>query len=421
MANITLVLREPNSDKETPVILILRDGRQRAKIPTQERIEPNYWDKGNYRAKKSKHFPSYPEFNQRLKNLENQVSDIQRRLINDGDYVSPNQVKKVFLDKLNGDSPKKRLTFWQYVEKFLKESSTKRTKDSLKTYKTTIRTLKEFEKHKGKKITFENISLDWYDSYIEYLTNVCDYVPNTIGRRITDLKAILNDATEKGYNKNLDFKSRYFKKPSEKVQTIYLTKEELLTLYEKDLSFDARLEKARDLFLVGCWTGLRFSDFSQIKPENIKDNVIAIKTQKTGEMVVIPLHWMVRDILKKYEGKTTNSLPPSISMVKLNAYIKEVGQLAQINSPVLISKTKGGKRIQTTYKKHELITSHTARRSFATNAYLNDVPSISIMKITGHKTEKSFLTYIKVTPEENAQKLLQHPFFAERSPLKLVK
>jgi integrase len=73
--------------------------------------------------------------------------------------------------------------------------------------------------------------------------------------------------------------------------------------------------------------------------------------------------------------------------------------------------TKGGEVKKDIFKKYELITSHVARRSFATNLYLVDVPSITIMKITGHKTEKSFLRYIRITQEENANKLLNHPFF----------
>ena len=95
----------------------------------------------------------------------------------------------------------------------------------------------------------------------------------------------------------------------------------------------------------------------------------------------------------------------------MNDYLKEIGKLAEINEPVQISITRGGKTAKEMFKKYELITTHTARRSFATNAYLMDIPSISIMKITGHKTEKSFMKYIRISQEENANKLINHPFF----------
>jgi hypothetical protein len=96
----------------------------------------------------------------------------------------------------------------------------------------------------------------------------------------------------------------------------------------------------------------------------------------------------------------------------MNDYLKEIGEKAKFNSSVEIISTKGGVRNREVFKKYELITVHTARRSFATNAYLHDVPAISIMKITGHRTEKSFLKYIKISQEDNANKLINHPFFS---------
>jgi integrase len=163
------------------------------------------------------------------------------------------------------------------------------------------------------------------------------------------------------------------------------------------------------LFIIGCYTGLRFSDLSQLRKENIikGGHMAKISTIKTGEMVMIPLKGIVKTILNKYEG----IVPEALSNQKMNEYLKEVGELAKLNESILITSTKGGKRSTETFKKFELITTHTARRSFASNAYLSGVPTISIMKITGHRTEKSFLKYIKISQEDNANKLIAHPFF----------
>jgi len=122
---------------------------------------------------------------------------------------------------------------------------------------------------------------------------------------------------------------------------------------------------------------------------------------KTGGKVWIPLHPMVEYIINKYDGL----LPDVPSNQKFNDYIKEVGELTEINEPFKKSITKGGVKQTTVYKKWELVSTHTARRSFATNAYNVGVPSLTIMAITGHKTETSFLKYIKVTPKEHALKL----------------
>jgi integrase len=103
----------------------------------------------------------------------------------------------------------------------------------------------------------------------------------------------------------------------------------------------------------------------------------------------------------------------------MNDYLKDIGALANITDSIKLSTTKGGMRFDETYKKWELITTHTARRSAATNMYLAGIPPISIMKITGHTTEKSFLRYIRISQEDNALKLMEHPYFRD-SKLKVV-
>jgi len=128
---------------------------------------------------------------------------------------------------------------------------------------------------------------------------------------------------------------------------------------------------------------------------------------KTNDTVIIPLHKYVRDILKKYD----NEVPKSLCNQKMNVYIKHIGSTAKINDKIEVTITKGGKLTKETCLKYNLISTHTARRSFATNLFLADIPAITIMKITGHRTEKSFLRYIRISQEENANKLLDHPFF----------
>uniref|UniRef100_UPI0025FE39B2 tyrosine-type recombinase/integrase n=1 Tax=uncultured Mucilaginibacter sp. TaxID=797541 RepID=UPI0025FE39B2 len=123
---------------------------------------------------------------------------------------------------------------------------------------------------------------------------------------------------------------------------------------------------------------------------------------------IVPIHKYVREIMKKYKGLTENSLPPTISNQKMNEYLKDVAKKAEFNELISLQYTKAGKEVITNVPKHDLISSHTARRSFATNMYLDNFPTISIMAITGHTTESSFMKYIRVTPKEHAEKLKQH-------------
>ena len=219
----------------------------------------------------------------------------------------------------------------------------------------------------------------------------------------------MNEAVDRGVTKNTEYRNKRFKVIEEQVDKIYLKEDELLKIYQLDLSKHQRLIKVRDLFIVACYTGLRFSDLIQLRPENIVNDgrQFRIKTEKTGEIVQIPIHKYVRQILNAYDYQ----LPTALSNQKMNDYLKEIGEIAGIDNTIITSLTRGGKTENTISKKYELITTHTARRSFASNAYLSNMPSISIMKITGHKTEKSFLKYIRISQEDNANKLLDHPFF----------
>ena len=222
----------------------------------------------------------------------------------------------------------------------------------------------------------------------------------------------MNEAAERKLHTNTAHKSRKFKILSENVDSIYLNETELNTLFEYDFRTDPdlkdvtvrKLERVRDLFLIGAWTGCRFGDFTTIRPENIKDGFIYVEQEKTGNRVKIPLHPVVSAILTRYDGK----LPRAISNQKFNDYIKDVAKAAGLATPETISYTKAGARVTETKPKHELISSHTARRSFATNLYKSKFPTIGIMKLTGHTTEKSFLKYIKVTPDEHAEMLQKH-------------
>jgi integrase len=166
----------------------------------------------------------------------------------------------------------------------------------------------------------------------------------------------------------------------------------------------------RDLFIIGCWTGLRFSDLDQISTDKIKENRITLKQRKTGKKVVIPVNYTVNEILEKYNNK----LPEPISNQKFNEYLKEAAKLANLNEVFLKTTSKNGLNIEKRYLKHELITSHTARRSFCTNLYEMGVPTLSIMALSGHQTEQAFLKYIKTDPDKHADIVMK--FFNDKNP-----
>lgn len=384
---------------------------KRFKYSTGEKINPKFWNTSNQRAKETKQFKEYPEFNTRLDTLETGIKTVFRRLLNDGIQPNNDNLKTALEAELSDNilQPNKK-TFFQFIDDYKEESKYNKKEGTIKVYTTTIKYLKEYAILKNKGLDFNSITIEFYNAYIRYLSIDKNLSANTVGKHIKTIKSFMNEATERGINVNLEYKKRKFKTIREEADTIYLSVEELEVMEKINLSAIPRLEKVRDLFLVGCFTGLRFSDFTQIKPENIitDKSMLQIRTQKTGERVSIPLHPTVKKILKKHN----NVLPKAYTNQVMNSYLKEVASLAKLKEKVETTITKGGVVKKEAVEKYKLVSTHTARRSFATNLYLADIPAISIMKITGHKTERSFMQYIRITQEQNADKLLNHPFFS---------
>lgn len=297
---------------------------------------------------------------------------------------------------------------FSFIQDFIDKAPTKAISKSgnpvcykqIREYERTFHYLSQYSKEKDKSLDFKDIDLDFYQDFIDYLKSE-NLATNTIGKKIQTLKIFLNAATDLGYNQYRHYKSPRFVAISEESQSIYLSQDELQMIYDLDLPENLKLDRVRDLFIVGCWTGVRFSDISQITPDSIDGDFISIKQSKTGGRIVIPVHPTVKAILDKYDG----TLPPIISNQRFNEYLKVVAKKAKLKDKVHISITKGGITKSTAYKKWKLVTTHTGRRSFATNNYNMGVPTLTIMAITGHRTEAAFLKYIKVTPKEHAEKL----------------
>jgi integrase len=168
--------------------------------------------------------------------------------------------------------------------------------------------------------------------------------------------------------------------------------------------------------MVGAWTGLRFGDLSRIRPEHIEGDQIQVTTSKTGKAVGIPLHPVVRAIMAKYDGR----IPSGISNQKQNDYLKEAAALVPaLQAKTIEGRTVAGVRREVARPKWERITTHTARRSFASNLYRNGTPARSIMAITGHTTEQAFMRYIRLKEEEHMDLIARSPLF-NRPALKAV-
>jgi integrase len=192
-------------------------------------------------------------------------------------------------------------------------------------------------------------------------------------------------------------KYRDFKIKKENLEVIALTDYEFEKLFKLDLTGKKKLDHTRDIFCFACATGLRYSDLEQLRREHIKTDEIRIVVKKTKEQLTIPLNPYSHSILDKY--KHQHRPLPMISNQKLNDYIKELCQFADINEAVEIVRFRGATREAIVYPKYELISVHTGRKTFATLSLEKGMSAEEVMTITGHRDYKSFKRYVKITEQ----------------------
>lgn len=271
-------------------------------------------------------------------------------------------------------------------------------------YHNTIQHMKNFEAESGKPFSWKSAGYDYYLEFVDYLKGI-NLRPSTINKVVKNLKVFLNWAdsvdniqVNQDFKKRIGNKSLFAKIEDVETEHVYLDENEIRRITDLNIE-NKKLSEIRDLFIIGCWTGLRISDLTRLRLANINDDIVSITAKKTNTTIAVPVTKELQNILDKYPDE----LPTAPTDQHFNREIKKVCELAGINEPVLQDIRKGSLRTQAFVPKHKLITAHTARRSFATNLFRRRIPSTQLMMLTGHKTEKAFLQYIKVSPKENAQ------------------
>ena len=387
---------------------------QRLRYYLSQSIEPKLWNLKKQRSKdaNARTTDGQHSINDLLNNLATVCIEAYHKELAGG-IPTPAQIKKhldafMFQNQSAEIIESGRPTLYSLIERFtaggIQNKGKAKAANTLKTYKTAKGHLLAFEKATGYKIDFETITLDFYHGFVTYLQTKAELGTNAVGKIIQILKVFMSEAVDLGYTNNLAFRSKKFAVTREETDAVYLSDAELMNLYKHDFSTNKRLEQVRDLFIFGCWVGLRFSDYSNVKPENLIDvegeKFIRIKTKKTGELVYVPCNPVVMDIFNRYKSNP-NKLPKSISDVKFNAYIKEACKAAGMTEKARLLSEPDKELWQ-------CVMSHTARRSFATNYYLEGFPTTDLMKITGHRTEKAFRQYIKISKLDAAKRMAEH-------------
>nr|DAV12066.1 MAG TPA: Integrase [Caudoviricetes sp.] len=412
-------LKEPRGDKDTIIIIqyYISDEKKIFKYSTGEVISPNDWD-FNARMPKSRKGADGVRLRKIAAHIM-QYNDFLVTLIDNyklnGEKITREKLKNAFDAKFKPE----RVTndfeyFTDFISDFLssikgainKSTGKEYSKARVYVYNQSMNALINFENYSNKRIRIDEYNSQLNDAFVSFCANEKKFSSNTIGELVSGVKVLLRKAKEKGYTIANDLGD--FTKTKEESISVVLSEDEIERLVAFDFSNDKRLENARDLMILGIWTGLRVSDVMNLPSIDPDSKFIEVEPQKTrntsGAKVVIPLHHHIKDMIRK------RGMPTPLNNSYFNKFVKEVCRIVGFNNDVegTLMNPKTRRKERGVFKKWQLISSHTCRRSFATNLYLMNFPTLSIMKITGHTTEASFLKYIKVTPKEHAERLLAH-------------
>ncbi len=303
----------------------------------------------------------------------------------------------------------KTADFFGQLNDYIESKERKVTPKALATFHSLRTHLLAYQAFKSKTVTFEGLDFSFYAHFVDFL--MFDYqLPrkkqpeyglktNSIGKDIKQLRIFIRDRMKRKLIAPIDLSD--FKIPEAETDAIYLSYDEIGQLYRTDLSEHPHLIEYRDLFVLACLTGLRFSDFSALKPEDLRMDMLHKKQAKSDHWVIIPMRQEAKEIFTAQFKERI----PELTNAEFNRHIKTVGKLAGITDLITFGSKKGATDVIETKPKYEWITSHTARRSFCTNEFLAGTPVKLIMQTSGHKNEKDFYRYIKISPQAAANKM----------------
>lgn len=405
-----------NLKKESLIMLYFSSHGKRFKKSTGFKCSIKLWDRDKQRVKTGKGMLSGAyKINNILNELEKSTLDEYYKMIENSNLNLAELSERVGR-KISGDSHFKDendqylINFCNRVLESKKGSISKTTERS---YQQTINLLERYSKKYGIELTFDDIDMRFYRQFCGYM-ELENYALNSIGKHIKNLKTFLNEALTLNLTSNLVFKNKAFCVPKEQVNEIYLTEDEIIKLADSDLSELPLRQQARDIFLIGYYTGQRVSDYNGLTEKNLVEiqgkKLIQIrqkKTRKHGNIVQIPITKKIQSVLNRYDGK----FPPKMSEPVLRKELKKAAQKAGLKESVSIEKTVGGEVVTQTVPKYKLVKTHTARRSFCTNYYLNGKPIQQIMLFSGHKTEREFLKYVRIKKQQEVLAVIEAGFF----------
>lgn len=356
--------RKRTDGKQTAIRCIVRLNGQRQILATGISVNPAEWDAKRERSKTD------PHINQKLENIRQRIAA----------HVASTGQPPESLQQPAPELPDMLASIRAHGAHVVARTGSKNTG---KAYQTLCAKLTQFHREKKRREkTLADITPNYLNGFLRFMSRYSNTHANKMWKT---LKAVCRGKIEMSA-----FNGIHAPTP-EDADTIRLTPRQIADIENADLKPGGMLDHARTLFLAGCYTGLRYCDWHQIRAENTHTiagkTVLTVTQQKTKNPVSIPVSQRLQNLMQQHPDGL-----PKMSNQNANSYLKIIAQKAGIPD-------------------WQKVTTHTARRSFATNAVLEGIPPLDVMQITGHRTIASFLRYIRLREHETALRLANHPFF----------
>ncbi|MBF6607238.1 MAG: tyrosine-type recombinase/integrase [Flavobacterium sp.] len=430
MATIKFLLQ--SSSESAQIYVRLSISRQVSfKKKTGFTINPNDWSITTSKPKQNN--PENKRLSSNLKKLDAYIDTQYNDAIGNGIVIDTQWLQSKIDECFNRVQVSDQSLLVNHIQHIIDNANTRKIQgrrklgisDSrIKSYQRFKGIIEEFQFAIKRQISFEHINKPFVDRFTNWLINTRCYAINYAGKQVDNLKTVCLDAEKLGISSNPYFKQiETFSESDDDRYIITLSQEELEKIREADLQRPA-LINARKWMLIGCEIGQRVGDLLKISHSNLRHKgqqvYLDIKQEKTKKSITIPVTDRIASLVE-------NDLPYSISGQKLNQLIKQVCQAAGIDTLTegkkLDPETK--RKILGLYPKYQLATTHSFRRSYATN-YYRHIPTSILMKITGHSKESTFLQYINQREDMDNNADLFMDFYArynapKEPQLKVVK
>ena len=394
--------------ENVPIRMRVIFASHRIEFTTGYRIDAAKWDADKQRVKNgctNKLKQSASDINTNLLRYYTIMQEVFKEYEVKDIMPTPQEIKDSFNNKVNPteEVQEEQKGFWEIFNEFVSECGKQNnwTDSTYEKFAAVKNHIKEFKAEP----TFVYFDEEGLNNYVDFLRKTKDMRNSTIGKQLGFLKWFIRWAFKKGYHQNIAYDTFKPKLKNTPKKVIFFTWDELNKLKACNIPQNKQyLERVRDVFLFCCFTGLRYSDVYNLRTSDVKADHIEITTVKTADSLVIELNNHSKAILEKYKDVhfEGNKVLPVISNQKMNDYLKELGELAEINEPIRETYYKGNQRIDEVTPKYALLGTHAGRRTFICNALALGIPAQVVMKWTGHSDYKAMKPYIDIADDIKA-------------------